>query len=53
MVRLREQMSDKERRARLTKALFDKGLVTRDDSEKPFVYQLTERGREYIGSSKA
>jgi len=38
----------REHTARLMKALFDKGLVTRDDSAKPFVYQLTEEGRSYL-----
>lgn len=42
----------REHTARM-KSLFDKGLVTRDDSARPFVYQLTERGRAYLGSSGA
>lgn len=40
----------REHTARMMKALFDKGLVTRDDSAKPFVYQLTERGRSYLSA---
>jgi CRP-like cAMP-binding protein len=42
----------REHTARMMKSLFDKGLVTRDDSAKPFVYQLTERGRAYLDSSR-
>lgn len=41
----------REHTARTMKALFDRGLVTRDDSEKPFVYQLTETGRRYLSQS--
>ena len=43
----------REHTARLMKDLFDKGLVTRDDSAKPFVYQPTDKGRGYLGSSNA
>ena len=39
----------REHTARMMKSLYDKGLVTRDDSTKPFVYQLTERGRTSLG----
>ncbi|HYB44961.1 MAG TPA: hypothetical protein VEC92_00415 [Nitrososphaerales archaeon] len=42
----------REHTARMMKALFDRGLVTRDDSARPFVYQLTERGRTYLDSRK-
>jgi predicted transcriptional regulator len=38
----------REHTARMMESLFDKGLVTRDDSEKPFVYQLTEQGERYL-----
>lgn len=38
----------REHTARMMKSLFDKGLVTRDDSAKPFVYQLTEEGKRYL-----
>jgi CRP-like cAMP-binding protein len=38
----------REHTARIMKAFFDKGLVTRDDSAKPFVYQLTDKGRGYL-----
>jgi CRP-like cAMP-binding protein len=35
----------REHTARIMKALFESGLVTRDASKKPFVYKLTEAGR--------
>lgn len=41
----------REHAARLMKALFDLGLVTRNTSKKPFVYQLTEAGRHYLSTS--
>jgi len=41
----------REHAARLMKVLFDSGLVTRDTSKKPFVYQLTEAGRRYLSAS--
>jgi CRP-like cAMP-binding protein len=41
----------REHTARIMKSLFDLGLVKRDDSTKPFVYQLTEEGRRYLSSS--
>lgn len=41
----------REHAARLMKILFDSGLVTRDTSKKPFVYQLTEAGRRYLSVS--
>ncbi len=41
----------REHAARLMKVLFDSGLVTRDTSKKPFVYQLTEAGRRYLPAS--
>jgi DNA-binding HxlR family transcriptional regulator len=40
----------REHAARLMKALYDSGLVTRDTSKKPFVYQLTETGRRYLSA---
>ena len=40
----------REHTARLMKGLFVKGLVTRDDSAKPFVYQLTDEGRRYLSA---
>ena len=41
----------REHAARLMKTLFDSGFVTRDDSKKPFVYQLTEMGRRYLSAA--
>jgi CRP-like cAMP-binding protein len=38
----------REHTARLMKGLFDRGLVVRDDSTKPFVYQLTDEGRRHL-----
>jgi len=40
----------REHTARLMKALFDEGLVTRDHSARPCVYRLTVRGRAYLDS---
>ena len=34
----------REHTARVMKELFDAGLVTRNDANKPFVYQLTDQG---------
>jgi CRP-like cAMP-binding protein len=41
----------REHTARLMKALFDKGFVTRDDSAKPFVYRLTDEGKHHLQTS--
>jgi len=41
----------REHAARLMKALFDSGLVARDTSKKPFVYELTESGRRYLSAT--
>lgn len=41
----------REHTARLMKSLFDRGLVVRDDSKKPFVYRLTDVGRRYLSAS--
>lgn len=38
----------REHTARLMKELFELGLVNRNDSTKPFVYQLTDEGRSYL-----
>jgi hypothetical protein len=38
----------REHTARLMKGLFQLGLVRRDDSTKPFVYQLTDEGRRHL-----
>jgi Winged helix DNA-binding domain len=38
----------REHTARMMKELFEMGLVTRNNSTKPFVYQLTEEGRRRL-----
>jgi DNA-binding transcriptional ArsR family regulator len=38
----------REHTARLMKILFEKGLVTRNDETKPYMYQLTESGKRYF-----
>lgn len=43
----------REHAARILKVLFDDGLVTRNDSKKPFVYELTEAGRNALGSRRS
>ena len=40
----------REHTARLMKALFDRGLVVRNDRNKPYVYEITDRGRSYMAS---
>ena len=40
----------REHTARLMKALFDRGLVVRNDRNKPYVYEITESGRSYVAS---
>lgn len=40
----------REHTARIMKELFDLGLVRRNDSAKPFVYQLTDAGRRYLST---
>jgi len=40
----------REHTARTMKGLFERGLVARNDSTKPFVYQLTEEGKHYVSS---
>ena len=40
----------REHTARLMKILFDRGLVMRNDRNKPYVYEITEKGRSYLGS---
>lgn len=50
-VEIRQQFSiSREHAARLLKSLFDRGLVLRNDSRKPFVYELTEAGRRYLSA---
>lgn len=36
----------REHTSRVMKNLFEKGLVSRDDANKPYTYQLTEEGRQ-------
>jgi len=43
----------REHMARLMKELFEAGVVTRNDATKPFVYQLTDAGRQHLGGSPA
>jgi predicted transcriptional regulator len=38
----------REHVARLLKGFFERGLVVRDDSAKPYVYQLTDEGRKLL-----
>jgi predicted transcriptional regulator len=38
----------REHTARLMKALFEKGLVVRDSSKKPYVYTITEEGKRKV-----
>jgi predicted transcriptional regulator len=40
----------REHTARLMKGLFDRGLVVRNDRNKPYVYEITESGRSYVTS---
>ena len=40
----------REHTARIMKELFEKGIVTRTTSEKPFTYELTDRGRGYLST---
>ena len=41
----------REHTARVMKELFEWGLVRRNDTTKPFVYQLTDQGRHYLPSA--
>ena len=50
-VEIRQRFNiSREHAARLLKGLFDKGLVSRNDSGKPFVYELTDAGRRYLSA---
>ena len=42
----------REHTARLMKGLFEAGLVQRDDSSKPFVYQITDLGLRSLSDTK-
>lgn len=39
----------REHTARLLKTLYDSGYVTRTDVMKPYVYEVTAKGREFLG----
>lgn len=41
----------REHTARIMKDLFESGLVKRNDSSKPFVYELTDDGRRRLPNS--
>ena len=41
----------REHTGRLMKALFTRGLVVRNDQNKPYVYEVTEAGRRYLANS--
>lgn len=41
----------REHNARLLKGLYERGLVARSDQHKPFVYEITEAGRIFLGQS--
>jgi CRP-like cAMP-binding protein len=48
---IKEQVGkSREHTARLMKALFDRGLVVRNDRNKPYVYEITDSGRSYVAS---
>ena len=40
----------REHTARVMKGLFDRGLVVRNDRNKPYVYEITGVGRSYVAS---
>jgi predicted transcriptional regulator len=40
----------REHTARVMKELYEQGLVRRNDSTKPFVYQLTDEGRRHLSA---
>jgi predicted transcriptional regulator len=41
----------REHTGRLMKQLFTRGLVVRNDQNKPYVYEITEPGRRYLDNS--
>ena len=41
----------REHTGRLMKGLYGEGLVVRNDLHKPYVYEITELGRRYLGGS--
>jgi len=40
----------REHTARMMKTLFDRGLVVRNDRNKPYVYEITDSGRAHVAS---
>lgn len=49
--RIKEEIGrSREHTARLMKALYDRGLVVRNDRHKPYVYEITDSGRSYVAS---
>jgi Sugar-specific transcriptional regulator TrmB len=40
----------REHTARMMKDLFERGLVVRNDRNKPYVYEITESGKSYVAS---
>jgi DNA-binding HxlR family transcriptional regulator len=51
-VEIRQRFNvSREHSARLLKGLYDRGFVVRNDSNKPFVYELTEAGRSHLSAS--
>jgi len=45
-----EVSRSREHTARLMKGLFERGLVVRNDRNKPYVYEITESGKTYVAS---
>jgi DNA-binding transcriptional ArsR family regulator len=43
----------REHNARLLKSLYDRGLVVRNDEHKPYVYEITEAGRRFLGGGSS
>jgi len=41
----------REHTGRLMKLLFTRGLVVRNDQNKPYLYEVTEPGRRYVANS--
>ena len=41
----------REHTGRLMKQLYTRGLVVRNDQNKPYVYEVTEAGRRYVANS--
>jgi predicted transcriptional regulator len=41
----------REHTARLMKIMYERGLVVRNDRNKPYVYEITEAGRRYLSGT--